>query len=142
MEFTNSHEAPELPQRQPIPIKLDEAVNDLHMGGMLQAPAPSPAKRCPDCGAAMPAQRAFCAPACRQRFHNRQAKRGRVIMPYMLAWRGGRGSGGAAKAAFTELCAYLDHCNAQDKAAGRPPMRDYTATKLDWNGGQGWREKR
>ena len=85
----------------------------------------------------MPAAKSFCAVACRTRFHNRMSKRGRVIMPYMLAWRGGRGSGQAAKSAFAELCTYLDHCNAEDFAAGRPPMKQYTELR-----GNAWRERR
>lgn len=125
----------------PVPERLTLPSTGRTSEGMSQAPSESPVKRCPDCGAPLRGRRAFCAPACRERFHNRQAKRGRVIMPDMLAWRAGRGSRGAAKEAFGELCAYLDHCNAEDRAAGRPPMGEYTASKLNWNGGQGWRER-
>jgi hypothetical protein len=69
------------------------------------------------------------------------SKRGRVAMPLALAWRAKRGGGKTAKAAFAELCAYLDHCNAEDRAAGRPPMVDHVARRGDWNGGTGWRER-
>jgi len=72
------------------------------------------------------------------------SKRGRVALPLALAWRAGRGSGGNAKAAFAELCAYLDSCNAEDRAAGRPPMGPYVARRMsgEFNGGHGWRERR
>jgi len=69
------------------------------------------------------------------------SKRGRVAMPLALAWRIKRGGGPVAKAAFQELCAYLDHCNAEDRTAGRPPMVDHVAKRGDWNGGAGWRER-
>ncbi len=96
---------------------------------------------CQNCGAVMAAGKAFCKPACRAEFHNRMSKRGRVAMPLALAWRSKRGGGPVAKAAFQEMCAYLDHCNAEDKAAGRPAMVDHVARRGDWNGGSGWRER-
>lgn len=99
--------------------------------------------RCQNCGIDVPDHKAFCFPACRDAFHNRMSKRGRVAMPLALAWRGGRGSKDVAKAALKELCAYLDACNAEDRAAGRPPMNGHVERKLSgvWNGGHGWRER-
>lgn len=97
---------------------------------------------CFECGAATTGPKLYCAPACRLAFHNRMSKRGRVILPYALGWRLARGSGDTAKRAFAELCAYLDHCNAEDRAAGRPPMTDYLARVGAFNGGAGWRERR
>ena len=96
---------------------------------------------CPNCGVVAPAKKAFCAPACRDAFHNRMSKRGRVAMPLALAWRAKRGSGDVAKSAFKELCAYLDACNAEDHKSGRPPMAEHMAKRGDFNGGSGWRER-
>jgi len=96
---------------------------------------------CQNCGADIVGKKAFCAAACREAFHNRMSKRGRVAMPLALAWRAKRGSGPVAKAAFQELCAYLDHCNAEDRKAGRPAMVDHVEHRGDWNGGVGWRER-
>jgi len=69
------------------------------------------------------------------------SKRGRVAMPLALTWRAGRGSGGRAKGAFAELCAYLDHCNAEDKAAGRPAMSAVMGYRDRHGTGVGWRER-
>lgn len=96
---------------------------------------------CPGCGAAVPGHKAFCEPACRTAFHNRMSKRGRVAMPLALAWRGKRGSGDTAKAAFRELCELLDHYNAEDRKAGRPSMVHHVMRRGAWNGGSGWRER-
>ena len=97
--------------------------------------------RCFDCGTATSGGKLYCNSTCRLGFHNRMSKRGRVILPYALGWRMARGSGDTAKKAFAELCAYLDHCNAEDRAAKRPPMTDYLERVGLFNGGQGWRER-
>lgn len=101
----------------------------------------SPMSRCFACGEETAGSRLYCASPCRLAFHNRMSKRGRVIMPYALGWRMARGTGATAKHAFMELCAYLDHCNAEDRAAGLPPMTDYLARVGLFNGGHGWRER-
>lgn len=95
---------------------------------------------CQNCGSQVPAHKAFCAPACRDAFHNRMSKRGRVAMPLALGWRAGRGSGGMAKGALRELCAYLDHCNAEDRAAGRPPMAELLGFRVRNGEMSAWRE--
>jgi hypothetical protein len=97
-------------------------------------------KRCPDCGGPVGPGKVYCAPACRAAFHNRMSKRGRVILPIALGWRAGRGSGDIAKAAFLEMCAYLDHCNAEDFKAGRPPMVEYLKA-VGVVSFPGWRER-
>lgn len=108
---------------------------------MLHAPPEKPVTRCFACGAATTAGKLYCARPCREAFHNRMSKRGRVAMPIALGWRLGRGSGTTAKDAFAELCAYLDHCNAEDRKAGLPPMTDYLQRVGAFNGGVGWRER-
>ena len=97
-------------------------------------------KRCPNCAAPVARGAVYCCPECRAAFHNRMSKRGRVIMPVALGWRAGRGSGDIAKAAFAEMCAYLDHCNAEDVAAGRPPMAQYLKS-VGVVSSPGWRER-
>lgn len=95
---------------------------------------------CPNCGVPVARGKVYCGGECRAAFHNRMSKRGRVILPVALGWRAGRGSGDIAKAAFAELCAYLDHCNAEDHAAGRPPMVDYLR-RVRVVSYPGWRER-
>lgn len=68
------------------------------------------------------------------------SKRGRVAMPLALGWRARRGGGDTAKRAFKELCAYLDACNAEDVAAGRPPMIDYLTAAFGWTRGKRWND--
>ncbi len=68
------------------------------------------------------------------------SKRGRVAMPLALAWRQARGSGETPKLAFKELCAYLDHCNAEDKAAGRPSMAELLGFRKRHGELSAWRE--
>jgi hypothetical protein len=69
------------------------------------------------------------------------SKRGRVALPIALGWRAGRGTGDTSKNAFVELCRYLDKCNAEDRAAGRPPMRDYLEAIETYRGGARWHER-
>lgn len=108
---------------------------------ILPANATPKTRRCPYCGTQGP-KGIYCAGGeCRQAFHNLMSKRGRVAMPLALGWRMKRGSGDVAKGAFAELCTYLDHCNAEDRAAGRPPMIAYLETSLKLKGGFGWRER-
>jgi hypothetical protein len=95
---------------------------------------------CQNCGNECPAKNSFCAQTCREAFYNRMSKRGRVAMPLLLAWRAGRGSGGSSKTAFAELCAYADHCNAEDKEKNRPPMADLICNRANGTG-VGWRER-
>ena len=80
---------------------------------------------CQECGATFRhwhADANFCTRAHGTAFHNRSAKRGKVVLPILLGWRGKRGSGDMAKYAFQELCGLADGWNAEDRAAGRPPM--------------------
>ena len=97
-------------------------------------------RRCPECGVVLPPSKLYCGPACRAAFHNRMSKRGRVAMPLALGWRAKRGSGDVAKRGFAELCAYLDRCNAEDVAAGRPPMVEYLEGAFGWRKGRRWND--
>lgn len=94
---------------------------------------------CANCGASVPRKSRYCGQQCRSAFYNRMAKRGRVIMPYMLAWAARRGSSDPVAGAFSEYTRYLDHCNREDKAAGRPPMYDVLA--IPSNGALRWDER-
>lgn len=114
-----------------------------------QAPAPighnkAPARKvrqfwhtCPECGERFTAasEARFCSDAHKNAFHNRSAKRGKVAMPLLLAWRMGRGGGDAAKYAFAELCALADKWNAEDRKEGRAPMSAFIAPKMQ----SGWK---
>lgn len=95
-------------------------------------------RTCQECGTVFRhwhADAAFCTKAHGTAFHNRQAKRGKVAIPILLGWRGKRGSGPIAKFAFGELCALADGWNAEDRAAGRPPMYPLVSRKM----GAGWK---
>lgn len=102
---------------------------------------------CQNCGNPISPRKLFCGPGdpgankCRDAFYNRMSKRGRVALPLLLAWRAGRGSGKSAKAAFAELCAYTDHCNGEDRDAGRPPMANLINHRDQHGVTAGWRER-
>lgn len=72
----------------------------------------------------------FCSPRHKRDFHARNAERGRIIIPFALAWRTRRGGGATAKAAFAEMNALLDMFAAEDRAAGRPSTEEYAAALL------------
>lgn len=81
-----------------------------------------PHKRtCAECGAGFLGARGseFCSTACKDANHNRDNKRGRVLMPLAKAWRAGRGKTAESKYAHAQLCALLDGWIAADRAAGR-----------------------
>lgn len=75
----------------------------------------------------------FCTAAHKDAFHNRQAKRGKIMMPLILAWRGGRGQKDVSKWAWAQVAALADKWNAEDKAAGRTPMINYVVPKMRRN---------
>lgn len=82
-------------------------------------------RKCQECAAVFKAWHSdahFCSAKHRTAFHNRAAKRGKVMVPIVLAWRGKRGSGTTAKYAFEQMAKLADQMNAEDRAAGRPPM--------------------
>lgn len=85
----------------------------------------SPRRICPECGEPFTAthgRQAFCTPAHKETFHNRQHKRGGVAMSLLQVWRQGKRKGGEnATYALRELCNLADRWNAEDKAAGRRP---------------------
>jgi predicted nucleic acid-binding Zn ribbon protein len=83
-------------------------------------------KRCPDCGATVAGKKTFCDATCRERFHNRSSKRGRVLVPLAMAWRCKYGRTAGSRDSYSELWRLIDRFNAEDKAAGRPPMVDHT----------------
>lgn len=83
--------------------------------------------KCAECGACFTRsqyKQVFCQPACKQAFHNRSAKRGKTLVPLLLAWRGDRTGG---KQAFREACAAISRFNAEDKEAGRMPASEFVA---------------
>ncbi len=86
-----------------------------------KAAKPQMMHTCPECGERFKGayDQRFCTTKHRHAFHNRSGKRGVVMMPLMLAWRRGRGSGDTAKWAYGEMCRLADIWNAEDKAAGR-----------------------
>ncbi len=71
-------------------------------------------------GCGQPATRLFCSTECRKAFHNLQMKRGAVLTPLALTWRGGkRGSSENSTWAFAQMCALLDRWRQEDARDGR-----------------------
>lgn len=89
---------------------------------------PGKTRLCPECGVKFTTRQGqgrhqqFCTPAHRAKFYSRCAARGKVILPYLMAWRGRRGSRGIGATAFHEICSILDAFANEDRAAGRPKM--------------------
>jgi hypothetical protein len=89
----------------------------------------NPRRICPECSEHFIAHHGrmrFCTPAHQAAFHERNKTRGKMLLPFVLVWRGGRGGGGQgtsdeAKYAFAQVCALADIYNAEDRAAGRKP---------------------
>jgi len=75
------------------------------------------------------ARAVFCTPGHKRAFHQRNQKRGQVMMPLLLAWRGGRGQKETSKWAYGEMCRLADLWNAEDRAAGRAPQTAYAELK-------------
>lgn len=91
---------------------------------------------CPECGVKFPvpigrgSHKAFCSPAHKVAFANRCAARGKVLVPYAMAWRTGRPGGGQksspiVKDAFAEMNRTIDRWAEEDRKAGRPKLVDY-----------------
>lgn len=77
--------------------------------------------KCAECGACFqPKQhkQAFCQPAHATAWHNRAAKRGKLLVPLLMASREGR-SDPTAKWALSEYCRLAGIYRDEDKAAGR-----------------------
>ena len=66
----------------------------------------------------------FCSNACRLAFHNRSAKRGKTLVPLLMAARQDR-SGKLGKYAQGEWARLASRFTAEDKAAGRMPMVNF-----------------
>jgi hypothetical protein len=66
----------------------------------------------------------FCSGACKQRFHNRSAARGKTLVPLLMASRQGRNTelGRYAQGEWARLAARY---TAEDKAAGRMSMHAF-----------------
>jgi hypothetical protein len=99
---------------------------------------PEPDRRgCQECGAEFiigpgPGKhKVFCSPLCRGHFNSRCAARGKVLVPYALAWRIGRNSKKIKdNEAFAEMIAILDSFAAEDRKAGRPNIGPYVERQM------------
>lgn len=73
----------------------------------------------------------FCSSLCNGRYNSRCAARGKVLVPYAIAWRIGRNSKKIKdNEIFAEVIAILDSFAADDRAAGRPYPADYVERQL------------
>lgn len=91
-----------------------------------RAVAPANAARiCPECGEAFTAthgKQVFCSTAHKETFHHTMKMRGKVAMPFVLAWRSGkRGRTDNNAYGLAELSSLADRWNAEDRACGRRP---------------------
>lgn len=92
---------------------------------------------CPECAEQFIGSRdaVFCSPAHKNTHGNRSMKRGRIMVPLVLAWRAGKSGSektkGSSKWAFSELCRLADRWNKEDRDAGRAPMGDYLLPKIN-----------
>lgn len=80
---------------------------------------------CLNCGGSKTGRRSlarFCSDPCRSEWHNRDKKRGDMIIGQAILWRRYRRKGD-----FTLLCRMLDGFIAEDKTLGRA---DYTPAPL------------
>ena len=96
------------------------------------------AHTCPECGSGFTAAASatFCAPKCKDSWHNRSSKRGRVAMPLLLAMvTERRGASELGTWARRELYALADQWAAEDRDAGRAACSDYLKPKMV----AGWR---
>lgn len=115
-------------------------------------PAALPVKKtyracCPECGtteypASASRMKIFCCEAHRVAFTNRNAARGKTLLPIALGWRNARGGNGIGSQAFAEMTRLLDHFAAEDAAAGRPNMMNYTDHLMNHTVGNRWNDGR
>lgn len=95
-------------------------------------------RHCAECGKAfVPAKpwQSFCELSHQQRFHDTMAKRGKVAVPFMMAWR--RGKNGRTEDSaygFDQMAALADRWAAEDKLAGRDATRVVSRKRKE-----GWR---
>lgn len=80
----------------------------------------------------------FCPGACRATFHDRERKRGRVLVKLGQAMRMGRNTRNPEKRAiaawaFAELCAVLDTYNQEDAVVGRVDALTHLAPVMKSN---------
>lgn len=79
---------------------------------------------CTTCFQPTQVKQVFCSTPCRQAYHNRAAKRGKVLVPLFMAYREKR-STPAAKQALSEAWRLTAEFRAEDKAAGRMSAHDF-----------------
>jgi len=77
--------------------------------------------KCAECGeryAPRQAQQLFCAAPCKTAYHNRMAKRGKVLTPLLMASRTKRETA-TSREAYVRAYRLVSDWNDEDKAAGR-----------------------
>lgn len=94
-------------------------------------------RTCPETGATFTPTKPwqiFSTRAAAQAFHDRNATRGKALLPLAMVWRRGkRGSTAATRYALAEMARLLDGWREEDEKAGRRPDL-VVAAKM----GSGW----
>lgn len=83
--------------------------------------------KCAECSgnfSAAQLKQVFCSTTCKQTYHNRAAKRGKVLVPLVMAQRQGRNTP-TGKQAHGEWARLVSQFTAEDKAAGRMSAHDF-----------------
>lgn len=86
-------------------------------------------RKCAECGERFDVKQAkqiFCCNRCRDTYHNRMGKRGKVIAPLVMAYRVKRADE-VAKRAHLDYCRMVADFNEEDKLAGRMSANAFMA---------------
>lgn len=106
---------------------------------------PTYRRTCPECGEVFTTDQVgkeFCTDAHRQAMANRNAARGKTLIPLAMGWRNGRGKAGLSADCMREMVELLDHFAAEDRAAGRPNMSHYADRLINHSQNLRWKDGR
>jgi hypothetical protein len=133
MHAPYAHREPARPQALALPPSIDAAASEQACNTQAQLV-------CQECGEPFAQARStqiFCCPAHKAAFHNRNMKRGKVVLPLLLTMtslrRAKKGSLAAAQCSQARAWVYelAARWEREDKLAGRAPMALVTQAKME-----------